>query len=199
MFPLGTVLLPGMVLPLHVFEPRYRRMVDDVRAADDRFGVVLIERGHEVGGGEVRTNVGTIAQVVQAEQAPDGRWGLATVGVGRIRVDAWLDDDPYPRAEVTEWPEAEPGLGQDGVARLQALVRRASALRAELAEPAPPLGLELVDDPVLAVYQAAMGALPGTADRQRLLSTPGAADMGELLLDLLGDEVAVLEARLAGQ
>jgi hypothetical protein len=114
-------------------------------------------------------------------------------------VDAWLDDDPYPRAEVSEWPEEEPGLDQDGVARLQALVRRASALRSELDEPAPPLGLELVDDPVLAVYQAAMGALPGTADRQRLLSTPGAAAMGELLLVLLGDEVAVLEARLAGQ
>lgn len=199
MFPLGTVLLPGMVLPLHVFEPRYRQLVDDVRAADDRFGVVLIARGHEVGGGDVRTDVGTIAQVVQAEQSPDGRWGLATVGVGRIRVDAWLDDDPYPRAEVSEWPEEEPALDADGVARLQALVRRASALRAELAEPAPPLGLELVDDPVLAVYQAAMGALPGTADRQRLLSTPGAAAMGELLLDLLDDEVAVLEARLAGQ
>jgi hypothetical protein len=100
---------------------------------------------------------------------------------------------------VTEWPEEEPGLEPDGVGRLQALVRRSSALRAELGEPAPPLGIELVDDPVLAVYQAAMGALPGVADRQRLLATPGAAAMGELLLGLLDDEIAVLEARLAGQ
>jgi Lon protease-like protein len=199
MFPLGTVLLPGMVLPLHVFEPRYRRLVRDVRAADDRFGVVLIERGHEVGGGDTRTGVGTVAQVVQAEEAPDGRWGLATVGVGRIRVDAWLDDDPYPRAEVSEWPEEEPGLDEEGVRRLQGLVRRTAALRTELEEPAPPVGIELVDDPVLAVYQAAMGALPGAADRQRLLSVPSAAGMGELLTELLGDEVAVLEARLAGR
>jgi len=199
MFPLGTVLLPGMVLPLHVFEPRYRALVRDVRAADDRFGVVLIERGSEVGGGDTRTDVGTIAQVVQAEEAPDGRWGLATVGVGRIRVDTWLDDDPYPRAEVSEWPEEEPELGAEGIARLQVLVRRTAALRTELGEPAPPVAIELVDDPTLAVYQAAMGSLPGPADRQRLLATPGNAAMGELLVELLGDELAFLEARLGGQ
>jgi Lon protease-like protein len=199
MFPLGTVLLPGMVLPLHVFEPRYRALVRDVRAADDRFGVVLIERGSEVGGGDTRTQVGTIAHVVQAEEAPDGRWGLAAVGVGRIRVDAWLDDDPYPRAEVSEWPEEEPELDAEGIARLQVLVRRTAALRTELGEPAPPVAIELVDDPTLAVYQAAMGSLPGPADRQRLLATPGNAAMGELLVELLGDEVAVLEARLGGR
>jgi Lon protease-like protein len=198
MFPLGTVLLPGMVLPLHVFEPRYRALVRDVRATDDRFGVVLIERGSEVGGGDTRTDVGTIAQVVQAEETPDGRWGLATVGVGRIRVDAWLDDDPYPRAEVTEWPEEEPALEPEGIGRLQALVRRTAALRTELGEPAPPVGIELVDDPALAVYQAAIGALPGPADRQRLLATPGTAAMGDLLVELLGDELALLEARLGG-
>jgi Lon protease-like protein len=199
MFPLGTVLLPGMVLPLHVFEPRYRALVRDVRAADDRFGVVLIERGSEVGGGDTRTQVGTMAHVVQAEEAPDGRWGLAAVGVGRIRVDAWLDDDPYPRAEVSEWPEEEPELDAEGIARLQVLVRRSAALRTELGEPAPPVAIELVDDPTLAVYQAAMGSLPGPADRQRLLATPGNAAMGELLVELLGDEVAVLEARLGGR
>ena len=199
MFPLGTVLLPGMVLPLHVFEPRYQALVRDVQAADDRFGVVLIERGSEVGGGDTRTDVGTIAQVVQAEEAPDGRWGLATVGVGRIRVDAWLDDDPYPRAEVSEWPEEEPELGAEGIARLQVLVRRTAALRTELGEPAPPVAIELVDDPTLAVYQAAMGSLPGPADRQRLLATPGNAAMGELLVELLADELALLEARLGGQ
>ena len=98
MFPLGSVLVPGLLLPLHVFEPRYRALVHDVLAADGRFGVTLIERGSEVGGGDERTAVGTAAQIVQAEESPDGRWGILAVGEERIRVLRWLDDDPYPRA-----------------------------------------------------------------------------------------------------
>ena len=58
MFPLGTVLLPGAPLPLQVFEPRYRGLTHDCLAGVPEFGVVLIERGSEVGGGDVRTNVG---------------------------------------------------------------------------------------------------------------------------------------------
>ncbi|HKA85142.1 MAG TPA: LON peptidase substrate-binding domain-containing protein, partial [Acidimicrobiales bacterium] len=106
MFPLGTVLVPGMVLPLHVFEPRYRRMVNDSRTHhDSTFGVVLIERGSEVGGGDVRTDVGTLARILRAEELPDGRWILGALGIHRIRVDRWLPDDPYPRAEIHEWAE----------------------------------------------------------------------------------------------
>jgi Lon protease-like protein len=105
MFPLGSVLLPGMPVPLHVFEPRYRRMVDDCRAGDGTFGVVLIERGSEVGGGDVRTDVGTLAQIVETRELPDGRWLLGVVGMERIRVERWLPDDPYPRAEIVPWPD----------------------------------------------------------------------------------------------
>src|SRR5688500_13997113 len=105
MFPLGSVLLPGMFLPLHVFEPRYRAMVEHCLAGDHEFGVVLIERGREVGGGDVRTHAGTVARIAEARQFADGRWALAAVGMRRIRVEAWLEDDPYPRAEVVEWPD----------------------------------------------------------------------------------------------
>ena len=65
MFPLGSVLLPGSVIQLHVFEPRYRVMIQRcVESADHEFGVVLIERGHEVGGGDVRRPVGTVARLL---------------------------------------------------------------------------------------------------------------------------------------
>ena len=100
MFPLGTVLFPYGVLPLHVFEPRYRLLTEHCLAGDGCFGVVLIERGSEVGGGDTRFDVGTVARIVRAGQLPDGRYVLATVGIQRLRVRDWLPDDPYPQAEV---------------------------------------------------------------------------------------------------
>jgi Lon protease-like protein len=213
MFPLGTVLVPGMVLPLHVFEPRYRRMVDDCRAHHDgTFGVVLIERGSEVGGGDVRTDVGTLARVVRAEELPDGRWILATLGVRRLRVTRWLPDDPYPRAEVEEWPDVlAPPVASDAsgasdagahdptadVSDVTTLLRRAAALRREMGEPAPPLDFELADDPVHASYQATAVAPLGPVDRQALLAADTVPGRWALLGELLVDQIDLLQARLA--
>src|SRR5258706_4352154 len=109
MFPLGSVLFPSLVLPLNVFEPRYRTLVHDCLAGDPEFGVVLIERGSEVGGGDVRTQVGTVARMLQCEELPDGRFTLLTVGTHRFRVNAWLPDDPYPLADVDLWPDPDDG------------------------------------------------------------------------------------------
>ena len=194
MFPLGTVLVPGMVLPLHVFEPRYRQMVDDCMAADRTFGVVLIERGSEVGGGDVRTDIGTRAGIVRAEQQPDGRWGLIAVGLRRIRVDRWLPDAPYPRAEVSDWPDDGDGAVPETAVPL---LRRAAALARELGMDAAPIDLELSDDPVAAGYQAIVAAPLGPADRQSLLVAPTLADRWSLLDTLLADQIEILEAELA--
>jgi Lon protease-like protein len=202
MFPLGTVVVPGMLVPLHVFEERYRRLVADCLAGDPTFGIVLIERGSEVGGGDVRTDVGTAVRIVRADALADGRYALAAVGLRRLRVEAWLDDDPYPRAEVSDWPDEDEGdvgpPGGDGPpAEVTALLRRAAALRAELGEPAPPLDVELADDPGLASYQAVALAPLGPTDRQALLATPSAGARFAQLQDLLAEEVEVLAARLA--
>jgi Lon protease-like protein len=94
MFPLGVVLFPGMALPLHIFEARYREMIQDCLRHGQEFGVVLIERGSEVGGGDQRSDVGTVAHITEAAQLPDGRWALLAVGTRRIRVQTWLPDDP---------------------------------------------------------------------------------------------------------
>jgi Lon protease-like protein len=205
MFPLGTVLVPGMILPLHVFEPRYRQMLDDCMAGERSFGVVLIERGSEVGGGDVRTGVGTLAGIAQAEQLPDGRWGLVAIGLRRIRIDRWLPDDPYPRAEVSDWPDERDGDGPGGAGTgasavpetLVPLLRRAAALARELGMPAAPLDLELDDDPTTAGYQAIAAAPLGPADRQSLLAAPTLADRWTLLDTLLADQIELLEAELA--
>lgn len=199
MFPLGGVLLPGMALPLHVFEPRYQQLVADCRAGDGSFGVVLIERGSEVGGGDVRTDVGTLARIVEARELADGRWLLGVGGVERIRVERWLPDDPYPRAEVRAWPDvadpaaADDGPGPDAVLKL---LRRVAALAAELGRPAPPLDLELPDDPVLAGYLAVAASPLGPADCQRLLAVPTVPDRWRLLSELLDDQLELLQAQL---
>ncbi|MGH9079266.1 MAG: LON peptidase substrate-binding domain-containing protein, partial [Acidimicrobiales bacterium] len=104
MFPLSTVLFPHGALPLHVFEPRYRRLVADCVAGDGEFGVVLIDRGSEVGGGDHRVGIGTVARITRVAGLDDGRSMVMARGTRRIRVDRWLPDDPYPRAVVEDLP-----------------------------------------------------------------------------------------------
>jgi Lon protease-like protein len=198
MFPLGSVLVPGAYLPLHLFEPRYRELVQVCLDGDREFGVVLIERGSEVGGGDTRTGVGTVAQIVDADRSPDGRWTIVTVGTRRIRVERWLADDPYPRAEVVDWPEPEPPVDlADQVAAVMTILRRVLAISTELGESTAPATIEVADDPVLASYQASAVAPFGPADQQALLEAPDAVARLARLTALLNEEQQFLSQRLA--
>jgi Lon protease-like protein len=196
MFPLGAVLLPGAVLPLHVFEPRYRALVADCLAGEPEFGVVLIARGSEVGGGEVRYDIGTVARIVEVAELPGGRSALMTVGTRRIRVERWLDDDPYPRAEVADWPEEDDVGGGPELDDLVAQLRRVLALQAELGEPAPSATTEVADDPLLATYHAAALAPLGPQDRYRLLAAVEPSERRRLLATMLDDAEAILRFRV---
>jgi Lon protease-like protein len=102
LFPLHVVLFPGRPLPLHVFEPRYRRLLRDCLAADRRFGVVAIRYGRaELGCAEVY-RVGTVAEIVRVEQLDDGRSNIVTRGAERFRIKKLIPDaQPYLQAEVT--------------------------------------------------------------------------------------------------
>jgi Lon protease-like protein len=199
MFPLGSVLFPTAVLPLRIFEPRYQAMLAAVLAADDPvFGVVLIERGSEVGGGDVRTRVGTFARVVRAEAGPGGMWGVIAVGERRFRVTEWLPDDPYPQADVEELPDHEPAEAIDGLYDdVRGLLRRVLALCSEMGVPATPATVELHPSTLLGSYQAAAASPFGPADRQRLLEVGGPHERLLLLHQLLLEERGFLEARLA--
>jgi Lon protease-like protein len=202
MFPLGTVLFPFAVLPLQVFEPRYRTLTEHCLRSDGRFGVVLIERGSEVGGGDSRFDVGTVARIVEAARTPDGRYLLATVGTERLRVRRWLPDHPYPRAEVDIVREpstlAPRAAGQrDAVERL---LVRVLALRAELGEPSLSVDAARLDaDPLRASFEAASLAPIGPLDAQRLLETEDPCDRLARLEALLHDAAELLELRLSGQ
>ena len=141
MFPLGTVLFPHAALPLHLFEDRYRALAETCLRGDGRFGVVLIERGFEVGGGDQRFGVGTVAHIVEAARTPDGRYLLATVGAERFRVKKWLDDDPFPRAEIDVLGEPKRVASDAGARRddVQRLLGRVLAMSAELGDRAAPV------------------------------------------------------------
>ena len=202
MFPLGTVLLPGGVLPLHVFEPRYRQMVIDCLAddtGDPEFGVTMIERGSEVGGGEQRSNVGVIARMVQVQALDDGRYALVAVGTRRFRVLAWLPDDPYPLADVDEWPDRDADADElpSRVAELTSRLADVLAVAAQLGEVPADIDLDAVsDDPLVASYHLAALSPIGPADRYRLLCAESPAERLDLLAECLDDVEAMLRFRL---
>ena len=200
MFPLGTVLVPGAPLPLHVFEPRYRALMDVVMATDAReFGVVLIERGSEVGGGDVRSSFGTTARIVQAEQFGDGRWALIAIGGRRIDVITWLSDDPYPRAVVATRAEGTWNERcNEALAAAERAVRRALAMTAELGERAAPATVELDPAPVLRSWQLVGVAPIPTFDRHALLGCDDPLVRLQRLLAMTEESVAVLAQRMRG-
>lgn len=198
MFPLGSVLVPGAVLPLHVFEPRYRQLVADCLTGEPEFGVTLIDRGSEVGGGDQRSMIGTVARIVQVAELPDDRFAVVAVGARRIRVNAWLPDDPYPLADVDDWPD-EPADGAELeplVREVERDVRRLLALAIELGDTSADAAPEIATDALLASYHLIAMAPLGPMDRQRLLAAPGPRERLAGLHELTGDLEAMLRFRL---
>jgi Lon protease-like protein len=194
MFPLGTVLFPHALLPLRVFEPRYRLMTERVLRGDGEFGVVLIERGSEVGGGDTRFETGTLARIVRAQPLPDGGYLLATVGTRRIRVTRWLADDPYPQAEVVDVEEAASD-GDGAAARARALAALDDLVSIYRERDPAVADLPAVDAGVVqASYEVAAIAPIGPLDAQRVLETPTAAARLALVAELLEDHARVLRA-----
>ena len=177
LFPLGhTVLFPGVVLPLHVFEERYRELVRTLIELPEgtrrRFGVVAIRQGWEVGEDAVSAlhDVGCAAELRRVSRYPDGRYDIVTVGTDRFRLGS-VDrrSQPYLVGDV-EWLPAEPapaGLATlaVGVGTLFAeYVDAAAGLQGRLTEQA-----ELPDDPAELAYAVAAGAVLTLEDRQALL------------------------------
>ena len=199
MFPVGSVLFPRGVLPLQVFEPRDKELVADIAAADNRFGVVLIERGSDVGGGDIRSDIGTIAEVVQQGELDDGRILLINVGRERIRVTRWLEDDPYPMAEVEPFPDKpiNGGLGP-AVAATFVVRRRLMALAIEMGADASSLEIELPEDPLEASWELCALSPLGPFDQQRLLEMGDATARTKTLEQMLAEQLADLERAIRG-
>ena len=173
MFPLGCVLLPGVVLPLHVFEPRYQQMIRECLETDEHeFGVVLIDRGSEVGGGDSRSDVGVVAKMLQVAALDGGRFALVTVGTRRIRIVQWLPDDPYPRAEVEEWPDEPAEVPPERVVSTAARARRCAGLAVEMGDQTNVPEGELSGDPSFDSYLLTAISPLGPSDQYAARARP---------------------------
>jgi len=197
MFPLPSVLFPRAALPLQVFERRYLTMVDEVLNTDRRFGVVLIERGSDVGGGDQRFSVGTIASVVRVGALDDGRLAVVAIGESRFRVVDWLPEEPYPAATIRDLDDDKPGPATEALLdRGRRAYRRALALASELGgshgDPDP----DLPDDPVAASWFLCDAAPIEQLDRQMLLETEGIDTRLAALIEALGTTAELLRGRL---
>ena len=197
MFPLGTVLFPSGVLPLRVFEQRYRDMLEDLLSGNREFGVVLIERGSEVGGGEVRSGIGTMARILEARKSGGGHWSVVAMGLQRIMVDRWLPDDPYPMAEVRPFSDRPgPGVDPASYAALRDRLHRLLEGLVVLGETVPSDRVEIAEDPALGSLQMAALAPLTPFDRQRILEVDRVEDRCRLLGDLLGEGQELVDLRL---
>jgi Lon protease-like protein len=186
MFPLGTVLLPAMPLSLRIFEERYLKLLGDLVTSDNpEFGVVLIERGQEVGGTDKRMNIGTIASVTNIGTL-DEFYGLESVGAQRFRVNAWLPDDPYPLADVDLLPDLiwDETLAPARV-HLETKVRSLLAFASEFGDLQYGADTEFSKDPIDACWQMA-GVLPiGQLDHRDLLQSVSAEELISRTLEIV--------------
>jgi uncharacterized protein len=206
MFPLERAMLPGEELPLRIFEPRYSAMISDCLAMDDpAFGVVLIAAGREVGGGDARSDVGTLAHITDVTDFGDGRYRLNCVMAERIRVLEWQPDNPYPRAAIEMWPD-EPGepVGADAIRdvedRMIALFERIAAARgAEIRGRDIVAGADAAPDAAMWLYALTARLPMGQADRYAVLAAPTNAARVAALSDAVETVTALVEFQLSGE
>ncbi|MBA3524754.1 MAG: LON peptidase substrate-binding domain-containing protein [Geodermatophilaceae bacterium] len=210
LFPLGsTVLFPGALLPLHIFEPRYRRLVRDLLGFPEgrqrHFGVVAIRQGWEVGGPDnvqALHTVGCTARVRRINPHPDGRYDV--IGVGTHRFELLDVDDsskPYLCGRVRwllEDEAAADGGGDDAEAAI--LAKRVGALFAHYAgsvaqlQGSEPEGFDLPNDPVVLSYLVAATALLTLDDRQGLLAESSTVTRLQMQARLLRREATIVRA-----
>lgn len=198
LFPLNTVLFPGQVLPLRIFEERYRLMIRRCLAEDLPFGVVLIKRGDEVatfdGEDAEPYMVGTVARIIESTHLQDGSLNIVTVGVERFRIRKLLRDQPYLRGEVITLPMVDLNNAQaltataarvrDQVDRYIQLISDAAGLQIQIDE--------TPDAPHQIGYLAAITMQIDNREKQELLGAASVAHMLDRELALLSRENALL-------
>ncbi|NYI46964.1 hypothetical protein BJ993_004044 [Nocardioides aromaticivorans] len=196
MFPLNAVIYPGVSLPLHVFEDRYRALVHHLLRIDDPaervFGSVAIREGYEVGdhGAQSLFRVGVRLQLTDVESNPDGTFDIVAVGRDRIQLDRLRTTETFPVGEVRVLNEPEVVVPVEVVERARATFTAYRAMVREIA--GDPLEGELPRDPAyLSWTLAACTPLP-LGERQELLEAADPTDRLLLVTDLLRAELRAM-------
>lgn len=198
MFPLGTPLLPGSVLPLYLFEPRYLSLYEDVVDTDRLFGVVLIERGRESGGDDSRFGYGCVARIVGSATHENGSVSIVTVGLRRLRVAEWEEPRPYPSAFVEVLDDD--ALSESAIETLQEASSHLLKLKTLFSELGVDVGVEppeLSDEPGTAMYQMAQLAGLQSLDLQKILEADSSDSRARLTRDLIADQVELVQLQLS--
>jgi uncharacterized protein len=172
-------------------------MLKECLGGDREFGTVLIERGSEVGGGDKRFSVATMATILDASPQNDGTWHVMAVGTRRLHVLGWIPDDPYPQADCDDAPDPDEA-NPDSVAAVITTLRRLLAMSAEANRPTAPATVEFSDDPTFALWQACAVAPISPMDDYALLSAPSSSIRIARLQAMLEDEALVVAHRLSG-
>lgn len=197
LFPLGAVLYPGLVLPLHIFEDRYRKLVADLLAAPEprRLGVIAIKQGRETGVGGVTAlyEIGCTATVRRVEEHPDGRFDLVTVGADRFRLVRTGAADPYLTGEV-EFLADEAGDPAEAASWVTAVQRSFRAYLDVLADRGgAQISIpELPDEPVLLSYLVAAAMVVDLPVKQGLLDQPDAVSRLSAEREMLAREIQMM-------
>ena len=189
LFPLNTVLFPGQLLPLHIFEPRYRQMIQECLPTGKPFGVVLIREGEEVGETAEPYDVGTTARIVQVEPLPDGRMNILCVGEARFRIRQTHADRPYLRGSVVLWPwaPADAAVVQPIVDDVRVRLMRYLGILAELTESR--IEIKLPDEPAGLGNTAAAVLQIEPVEKQELLATASITELLQQIDRLLRREI----------
>ena len=193
LFPLNAVLFPGMVMPLHVFEDRYKTMIQRCLNEDAPFGVVLILEGTEVAGPATPHQIGTLAHITDVEHLDDGRMNINVTGTGRFRIRKLFTEEAYLSAEVEPFP-----LGPISQTEVRSLVsslqpRIASYLQLMNEETRDPITAgDMPDDPIELAYLIAIALQLPMKDKQALLQVRTAQDLLARENALLGREHGLL-------
>ena len=196
MFPLNVVLFPGVSIPLHVFEDRYRALVHHLLRVPDPtdrvFGSVAIREGYEVGehGAQSLYRVGCRVRMTEVQPRPDGTFDLVAVGLDRIELERLDASGPFPLGEVHDRPEAGPPVAPELVERARAMFTAYRVALSEIRD--DPYPAKLPQDPTyLSWTLAALAPLP-LPDRQALLEAEDPSERLILVTDLLRTELRAM-------
>ncbi len=192
MFPLGTVLFPGVHLPLRIFEQRYLQLFSDISETNQDFGTCLIEKGHEVGGNDSRFSYGTLCKVVDSEELALGQLGIQSIGIKRVIIKKWLPDNPYPMAnleilddsEDTDFPYKQKIIEE--LERCYVLLVQMGAVQPES------MNIKILGQ--LDLFSACSLAPLGQLDKYNLLKLDTSEDRSNSLLSLITSERETLAA-----